>query len=120
MEAAALIQVGELIELHYNQAWNLQVEYEARCWVRLAMYAGICDSMERVPLAELKLKLRQVRRYAAALPPGLRSACRRYPRALLKPEQHWPCCPQFVALARFSVPYDPYCGRGPWDLGEDE
>ena len=116
MEAAALIQVGELTELRYNQAWNLQVEYEARCWVRLAMYAGICDSMELVPHDELKLRLRQVRRYAAELPAGVRCSCRRSPRALRTAQYHWPCCSEFVPLA----PFDPYRGVGPWDLPEDQ
>ncbi len=46
VEAAALIQVGELTELRYNQAWNLQVVSKSRCWGRLAMETGICDSIE--------------------------------------------------------------------------
>ena len=50
--------------------------------MRLAMYAGICDSMELVPLAELKFKLRQVRRYAAALPPMTEQEMMKQARAL--------------------------------------
>ncbi len=104
------------MKLQGNQAYELQLTYEARNWTRLGMQVGLFGTMQYVPHDELKLRLRQVRRYAAELPAGLRCSCRRNPRALRTAQYHWPCCPEFVPLA----PFDPYRRVGPWDLPEDQ
>ena len=51
------------MKLQGNQAYELQLTYEARNWTRLGMQVGVFATMQYVPHDELKLRLRQVRRY---------------------------------------------------------